>query len=115
MPPPSEKADFMSILRSSLAATALVVATSSAYAVDATTQANAEAVNAACATDASTAGCSDKVVGTGLLKCLADYKKAHPEFKFSEGCKTASAKGMADYRASHPPATTTAPAGTTPP
>jgi hypothetical protein len=98
----------MSMLRSGLAAAALVLAASSAYAVDATTQANAEAVNAACSADATTAGCTDKVVGTGLVKCLADYKKAHPEFKFSEGCKAATTKGFADYKAAHPPATTPA-------
>jgi hypothetical protein len=102
----------MVLLRSTLAATALFLASASAYAVDATTQANAEAINAACTTDASTAGCTGKVVGTGLLKCIADYKKAHPEFTYSEGCKTAAAKGMADYKAAHP---TPPPAGTTPP
>jgi hypothetical protein len=99
----------MTILRSALAVAALAL-TTTAYAVDATTQANADAVNAACTADASTAGCSDKVVGTGLLKCLTDYKKAHPEFKFSEGCKAATAKGVSDYKAAHPPATTPAPA-----
>lgn len=56
--------------------------------------AHAQAVNAACATDAQTAGCSGKEVGTGLLRCLHAYKKAHKkEFKFSDGCKAAMKEG----------------------
>lgn len=51
--------------------------------------ADAQAVNAACSTDAATAGCGAEKVGTGLLKCLHGYKKAHHDFKFSDGCKTA--------------------------
>ncbi len=51
--------------------------------------ADAQAVDAACSQDAATAGCGTEKVGTGLLKCLAAYKKSHKEFKFSEGCKTA--------------------------
>ncbi|HKY89424.1 MAG TPA: hypothetical protein VJM11_00230 [Nevskiaceae bacterium] len=102
----------MALLRFTLSAAALALATTSAYAVDATTQANAEAVNAACKTDAEASGCTGKVVGTGLIKCMADYKKAHPEFKFTEGCKAATAKGFADYKATHPPATTTPSPGT---
>src|SRR5690348_8562000 len=97
--------DPMTAFRALLTGAALTLAMTSAYAVDETTKANADAVTAACETDASTAGCTDKTVGSGLLKCLADYKKAHPEFKFSEGCKTATAKGMQDYKATHPPKT----------
>lgn len=87
-------------LRSLLPLAGLMLAATSAYAVDAQTQENAQAVNAACAADSQTAGCTDKVVGTGLVQCLAAYKKAHPEFKFSDGCRTATAKGFADYKAS---------------
>jgi hypothetical protein len=50
--------------------------------------AGAQAVNNACAEDAKLAGCEGEKVGTGLLKCLGAYKKAHKqEFKLSEGCK----------------------------
>lgn len=51
--------------------------------------ADAQAVDAACAQDAATAGCGSEKVGTGLLKCLHTYKKAHSEFKFSDSCKAA--------------------------
>lgn len=55
------------------------------------------AINAACAADASTAGCADKVVGGGLLKCLHAYKKEHKDFKISEGCKS-STKSLRDEK-----------------
>ena len=51
--------------------------------------ADAQAVDAACSQDAATAGCGSEKVGTGLLKCLHGYKKAHHAFKFSDGCKSA--------------------------
>lgn len=51
-----------------------------------------EEINKACATDAATSGCEGKKVGTGLLKCLRAYKKAHKDFKFSESCKAARKK-----------------------
>lgn len=47
-------------------------------------------IHQACQADAETAGCADKEVGTGLMKCLAEYKKANKDFQISEGCKTAS-------------------------
>ncbi len=50
---------------------------------------DAQATNTACASDAATAGCGDQKVGTGLMKCMWGYKKAHKDFKFSEGCRTA--------------------------
>ena len=52
--------------------------------------ASAQAVNDACTEDAKLAGCEGQKVGTGLLKCLGAYKKAHKqEFKLSDGCKGA--------------------------
>lgn len=53
------------------------------------TSADAQAVDSACTQDAATASCGNEKVGTGLLKCLHAYKKAHKDFKFSDGCKTA--------------------------
>ena len=50
---------------------------------------DAQAVDQQCQADASTAGCNDMKVGTGLLKCLHKYKKANKSFKFSDACKTA--------------------------
>lgn len=53
-------------------------------------KAEAQEVNMACSEEAKTAQCGDEKVGTGLLKCLHAYKKAHKkDFKFSEGCKSA--------------------------
>lgn len=47
------------------------------------------AVDSACAEEAKVAGCGDKVVGKGLLKCLHEHKKASKEFKVSDSCKSA--------------------------
>ena len=63
----------------------------------------AKEINEKCLPDAKAASCKDKKgeyekFGGGLLKCLWAYKKDHPEFKVSEGCK-ASMKGM---RRDHP-------------
>lgn len=67
---------------------------------DATTKADAQAINTACTADAATAGCTGEVVGKGLLKCLHAYKKAHKDtFKFSEGCKTAMKQLNSDKKA----------------
>ena len=46
-------------------------------------------VDSACSADATTAGCGDKKVGTGLLKCIESYRKEHKSFKVSESCKNA--------------------------
>jgi len=46
-------------------------------------------VDTACSADATTAGCGDKKVGTGLLKCIEAYRKEHKTFKVSESCRNA--------------------------
>ncbi len=62
--------------------------------------ADAQAVDAACTADAATAGCGSEKVGTGLMKCLHAYKKAHKkDFKMSDGCKAAMEKHHADKAA----------------
>ncbi len=53
------------------------------------TSPEAEGVDAACTAESTTAGCGADKVGTGLLKCIGAYHKAHREFKPSAGCKTA--------------------------
>ena len=60
---------------------------------------DALAVDAACSADASTAGCGSEKVGTGLLKCLWAYKKAHKDYKFSDACKSAMHKMHDDKKA----------------
>jgi hypothetical protein len=50
---------------------------------------DAQAINQACTGDAANTGCGGEVVGKGLLKCMHAYKKAHKDYKFSDGCKDA--------------------------
>lgn len=59
---------------------------------------NNNAVNTACAADSQTAGCTGKQVGSGLLRCLHDYKQAHKDFAFSASCKEAIQKRQADQK-----------------
>ena len=80
-------------------AISFVISASSAFAADATIQADAQDINKACQADAATAGCGTEVVGKGLLKCLHAYKKANASFKFSDGCKTAMKQMHADKKA----------------
>jgi hypothetical protein len=61
--------------------------------------ADAQAIDSACTADAGTAGCGSEQVGTGLLKCLHAYKKAHHDFKFSDACKASMEKAHADHKA----------------
>jgi len=60
--------------------------------------ADAQAIDTACAGDAATAGCGDMKVGTGLLKCLGTYRKAHKDFKASEACHAAIGKAHIDRK-----------------
>lgn len=70
---------------------------SSALAQNEQLKSDRDAVNNACSAEATTAGCGTEKVGTGLLKCLHAYKKAHKkDFSFSEGCKSAMKKLHAD-------------------
>ncbi|MBI3557541.1 MAG: hypothetical protein HY074_14865 [Deltaproteobacteria bacterium] len=62
----------------------------------ATKKADRQEIDTACTADAATAGCGGEVVGKGLLKCLHGYKKAHKDFKFSDGCKAAMKQARAD-------------------
>lgn len=93
----------MSMTRTALLATALLFAVSvNAHADNARPgknpemKADAEAINAACKSDAATAGCGNEVVGKGLLKCMHAYKQAHKDYKFSEGCREAMKKMKED-------------------
>jgi cytochrome c2 len=65
----------------------------------AATGTDAVAIDQACTAEAQTAGCGAEQVGTGLLKCLGAYKKAHHDFKFSDGCKAAIQKARQDRKA----------------
>lgn len=48
------------------------------------------AAQTACASDAAAAGCTGKEIGTGLMKCIHEYKKAHKDFAVSEQCKNST-------------------------
>jgi hypothetical protein len=77
---------------------AALMSAPAAFAADPAMQADNDAINSACATEAQTASCGADKVGTGLLKCLHAYKKAHKDFKFSDGCKSAMDKRHADKK-----------------
>ena len=77
--------------------TVLALSFSSAAFAKENTSADAESADTACATDAATAGCTGKKIGTGLRICMHQYKKAHPTFEVSATCKAAIAKMKADH------------------
>jgi hypothetical protein len=79
---------------------ALVLGTALAFAQGKPAQGkDAQAIDTACASDAGTASCGSEQVGTGLLKCLWAYKKAHKkEFNFSPGCKAAMKQASQDHK-----------------
>lgn len=61
--------------------------------------ADVQNVNNSCKADAATAGCGQEVVGKGLLNCLHNYKKAHRNYRFSDGCRDAMEHMREDRRA----------------
>ena len=81
-----------------IAMLSLVVVSSSAFAVDATIQADRQGVDAACKAEATTAGCGTEQVGTGLLKCIHAYKKANMSFQISLACRAAMQQLHADRK-----------------
>ena len=72
-----------------------------AFAAHADRAADKIAVDNACTAEASTAGCGNEKVGTGLLKCIHAYKKAHKEFKLSDGCKASMKQLRSDRKKSN--------------
>lgn len=78
---------------------AMAASFSFAQAQDATMKADAQNIDTACSADAATAGCGNEKVGTGMMKCMHAYKKAHSDFKFSDGCKAAMKQMHADKKA----------------
>lgn len=61
--------------------------------------ASAQATNTTCTAEAETAGCGNDKVGTGLLNCLHDYKKAHKEFKITDSCEASLKQLRRDVKA----------------
>ena len=62
-------------------------------------KADAGQIDTACAQDAKTAGCGSDQVGSGLLKCMAAYKKANKSFKYSASCRSAMKQMHVDRKA----------------
>lgn len=46
-------------------------------------------VEATCHQEAKMANCGDKKVGTGLIKCIHNYKITNKAFHYSDTCKSA--------------------------
>jgi hypothetical protein len=89
----------MSIATRALMTAAILGISVHAYAADAAMSGDAKAVNSACQAEATTAGCGQEVVGKGLLKCIGAYKKAHQDFKISDGCHNAVKQMSHDRKA----------------
>lgn len=70
----------------SVMVTLVLVASVSSFAKGERAVKDAE-IKKACAAEIATAGCSDKDLGKGLLKCLHAYKKEHKDMVISESCK----------------------------
>lgn len=77
----------------------LFIMSVSAFALDKKERAEADSeIKQSCSSEVSTANCSDKSYGKGLMKCLENYKKQHKEFQISEGCKSARKKIAAENK-----------------
>jgi len=86
----------INLVKKSAAVLVLSLSFTSAFANEAMTSAHADALNTACASEGQAAGCGDKKAGSGLGKCIHAYKKAHKDFKISEGCHHAMKEAHAD-------------------
>ncbi len=83
-----------------LASVALMMsATVAVAAPDAAMQADNQGVESACSAEITTAGCTGKTVGHGLMKCMKAYKKSNPGVKYSDACKAAVKQRHADKKA----------------
>ena len=87
------------MIQKMLLVTLFALSSSMAMAADATISADKQAIDSACTSDAATAGCGTEQVGTGLMKCLHTYKKAHKDFKISDACKASMKQMHADKKA----------------
>jgi len=71
--------------------------------LNASTSANAVAINKECSTESAVANCGEKKVGSGLVPCMHEYSKDHKDFKISTGCD----KAISQYRRDHMKMSTT--------
>lgn len=77
----------------------LLFAATSALAANPQLQADRQAVNRACASDAAVAHCSGLPAGRGLGRCLQAFHRANPGYRFSPACKAAKRQLRFDRRA----------------
>ena len=61
--------------------------------------ASAQATNTTCTQEAETAKCGNDKVGTGLIKCLRDYKKANKDFIITDVCEASLKQLRRDVKA----------------
>lgn len=61
--------------------------------------ASAQAVNTVCTEEAEVAKCGNDKVGTGLIKCLRDHKRANKGFKISDSCEASLKQLRRDVKA----------------
>ena len=62
-------------------------------------------LKSACAAEISMAGCGDKDLGKGLLKCIQTYRKEHKDMVISESCKNLRKEFKAERQAKKTKAT----------
>lgn len=85
-------------MKNLISTVAILSVSLSAFAADPKLQGDREAVDKACASEASQAGCANAQVGSGLLKCIHAYRREHRDFKVSDGCKAAMKQLRADRK-----------------
>lgn len=55
-------------------------------------------VKQACAAEITTTGCGEKSIGRGLMRCMHEYKRAHKDFKISDGCREVKHQLKAEHK-----------------
>lgn len=56
-----------------------------------------EVINNSCIEESKIAGCGNEKVGTGLIRCIHNYRREHKkDFKVSEACKLSMQKLRTD-------------------
>lgn len=85
-------------MKAILAITLMISTLSIAYSAE-SQMASAQAINTTCTEEAETAKCGNDKVGTGLLKCLRTYKRAHKDFKITESCEASLKQLRRDVKA----------------
>lgn len=78
---------------------ALILSTFSLAQAAESQMASAQAINTVCTEEAETAKCGNDKVGTGLITCLRNYKKANKNFKITDSCEASLKQLRRDVKA----------------